>query len=756
MKTKRYWLFLFFINCLLINSCGGGGGGGEDTITPEQPEITVDLSGTWSGIWTGNDPIEGDVLGRWEANVTQIDTDVSGSVLLTGDVDCPEGDIKGSVSEINLILGTVDRFPCQLNEWDLKAVNIDERSASGSWTQPDTGAFGTFTGTQISTPNGPQIGFVYPPGGKTGSLITIVGKRFSSTADNNIFFNKTRAVVLNVENSEKILTAVPANSSDGPVTLETTQGLAFSPLNFISNVTSPAQFISKEIGIGRSQTSVAFSPDGRRLYYSTNHDSPSLGGLMMLDSTTLEIISETAVSTTTNVTLQGLAVSPDGRKVYVSCDDYGLCVYDAINTSLITTIPIEAGRPDKLNPQGVNLSPDGRLLFVSNNNDGGEATILTTNTLEVIKTIALGPEYTPQGIVANPDGQFVYFTFSAPSGENGQVVVYDTEINQSISSIEVGMGPIGAYVTPDGDYLYISNELENSIDLINTLNNQVIATIPVNSGPTGLAISPDGEFLFVACRLSNVIDIIPIGIDLVTNSIPVYPEPLHIGFSPDGKKAYVTHATFGLSEEIGGQMKLLIAKSGSGIGTVSSSPGSIECGSSCQESFDKNTIVSLTATPDSGSFFERWDGDPDCMDGVVTMDMNKYCVAVFNVIATDPSNGTQVYGGSGSGCFIATASFGSYLDPHVQTLREFRDKYLTNNILGRKFIDIYYEYSPPIATYISKHDVLKITTRVALTPIVYFIRYPLLSLLFSFILIILVSKIILNKQKLKTRLNAES
>ncbi|MBW2477754.1 MAG: hypothetical protein JRE63_10585, partial [Deltaproteobacteria bacterium] len=118
MKTKRYWLFLFFINCLLINSCGGGGGGGggEDTITPEQPEITVDLSGTWSGIWTGNDPIEGDVLGRWEANVTQIDTDVSGSVLLTGDVDCPEGDIKGSVNEINLILGTVDRFPCQLNE----------------------------------------------------------------------------------------------------------------------------------------------------------------------------------------------------------------------------------------------------------------------------------------------------------------------------------------------------------------------------------------------------------------------------------------------------------------------------------------------------------------------------------------------------------------------------------------------------------------------------------------------------------------
>ena len=232
---------------------------------------------------------------------------------------------------------------------------------------------------------------------------------------------------------------------------------------------------------------------------------------------------------------------------------------------------------------------------------------------------------------------------------------------------------------------------------------------------------------------------------------------MHIGFSPDGKKAYVTHATFGISEEIGGQLKLLIAKSGSGIGTVSSSPGSIECGSSCQESFDQNTIVSLKATPDIGSFFERWDGDIDCLDGVVSMDTNKYCVAVFSVKATDPSSGTQVYGGgAGGGCFIATASYGSYLDPHVQTLRDFRDTHLKSNKLGRIFIDFYYEYSPPVATYISKHEALKTTTRAVLTPIVYVIRYPLLSFLFICIIILIVSKIILNKENLKVKSNTES
>jgi hypothetical protein len=79
------------------------------------------------------------------------------------------------------------------------------------------------------------------------------------------------------------------------------------------------------------------------------------------------------------------------------------------------------------------------------------------------------------------------------------------------------------------------------------------------------------------------------------------------------------------------------------------------------------------------------------------------------------------------GCFIATAAYGSYFQKHVKVLRDFRDKYLLTNSIGRKFVHLYYKYSPSIASEIAKSEVAKSIVRAVLTPIVYIIKYPLYS-----------------------------
>ena len=74
--------------------------------------------------------------------------------------------------------------------------------------------------------------------------------------------------------------------------------------------------------------------------------------------------------------------------------------------------------------------------------------------------------------------------------------------------------------------------------------------------------------------------------------------------------------------------------------------------------------------------------------------------------------------GDGGGCFIATAAYGSLMEPHVKILRDFRDRFLIENNIGKVFVKFYYKHSPPIADFIAKHDSLRATVRISLLPVV--------------------------------------
>ncbi len=95
---------------------------------------------------------------------------------------------------------------------------------------------------------------------------------------------------------------------------------------------------------------------------------------------------------------------------------------------------------------------------------------------------------------------------------------------------------------------------------------------------------------------------------------------------------------------------LIIVKAGAGSGTVTSVPGGIDCGPDCVEQFAEDTVVTLTPSSAADSRFVGWSGDPDCSDGVVTMDSFISCTATFEIDST-----LQVTkSGTGSGVIVSS------------------------------------------------------------------------------------------------------
>jgi hypothetical protein len=88
----------------------------------------------------------------------------------------------------------------------------------------------------------------------------------------------------------------------------------------------------------------------------------------------------------------------------------------------------------------------------------------------------------------------------------------------------------------------------------------------------------------------------------------------------------------------------------------------------------------------------------------------KYDDTVIEGTTLQFTTSTPPPSGSG-GCFIATAAYGTPTAKQIDVLREFRDVVLLKSTVGSQFVSLYYRFSPPVADFIARNELLRTLVR---------------------------------------------
>jgi YVTN family beta-propeller protein/VCBS repeat-containing protein len=134
--------------------------------------------------------------------------------------------------------------------------------------------------------------------------------------------------------------------------------------------------------------------------------------------------------------------------------------------------------------------------------------------------------------------------------------------------IGVGRDPTGVAVS--GDRIYVANQYDKTVSVIDATNGTVVATIPVGGSASALAVTPDGSRAYVTIKGSNRVAVINTATNTVTKTINVGPGPTAIAISPDGSRAYVSNTSGSTVSVINTTTNTAIARI-----TVGSQPGGL-------------------------------------------------------------------------------------------------------------------------------------------------------------------------------------
>lgn len=134
--------------------------------------------------------------------------------------------------------------------------------------------------------------------------------------------------------------------------------------------------------------------------------------------------------------------------------------------------------------------------------------------------------------------------------KDNTISVIDGESLEVVDTIEVGQRPRGIVLSNDGSILYMCTSDDNHVEVLDLDTKETLHTLPSGPDPELMALSPNGKFLYIANEDDNLVTVVDVEERLKVTEIPVGIEPEGIGLSPDGKWLVNTSETTNMAHFI--------------------------------------------------------------------------------------------------------------------------------------------------------------------------------------------------------------
>lgn len=269
----------------------------------------------------------------------------------------------------------------------------------------------------------------------------------------------------------KVVATVPVAA--GPHGMAITQdgrtvyvsGDGSSSLDVIDTATDT---VVKTINVGKAPNGVALTPDNRLLLVAVYDENR----IAFVDTSTQTVVATMAVPKPHTV-----AISPDGKRAYVTVQEpghFGLALVDLATRSVVRTLALDK------TPRDGEFGYDGKLFYFT------QAGVSSVQVLDPAsdRIVAQIPTGVSPHFVSHPRGSaFGIVVVQGPS----ELLLFDPATNKPARSVAVGKQPHWATASGDGKTEYVTNEGSNDVTIVDLATGNT-RTIAVGNAPRKVVV----------------------------------------------------------------------------------------------------------------------------------------------------------------------------------------------------------------------------------------------------------------------------